>query len=104
MQDDLRLDQECYPETEVESFMLKALVSDQLLWLQLWSLTRLHSRRRPALLYDHFFPIPEVVAYESSSCYIKKNVSLIRKAFGSEVVRTETRKLFIEDYSKTVLF
>ena len=33
--DDLRLDQECYPETEVESFMLKALLSDQLLLFQL---------------------------------------------------------------------
>ena len=27
--DDLRLDQECSPEAEVESFMLKALVRDQ---------------------------------------------------------------------------
>ena len=32
---DLLLDQECYPETEVESFMLKALVSDQPRWFQL---------------------------------------------------------------------
>ena len=35
IQDDLRLDQECYPETEVESFMLEALVSDLLLLFQL---------------------------------------------------------------------
>ena len=35
IQDDLQLDQECYPDTEVESFMLKALVSDQLLLFQL---------------------------------------------------------------------
>ena len=35
IQDDLRLDQECYPESEPESFMLKALVSDQLLLFQL---------------------------------------------------------------------
>ena len=35
IQDDLRLDQEGYPETEVESFMLKALVSDQFLLFQL---------------------------------------------------------------------
>ena len=34
IQADLRIDQECYPETEVESFMLKALVSDQLLLFQ----------------------------------------------------------------------
>ena len=31
IQDDLRLDKECYPETKVESFVLKALVRDQLL-------------------------------------------------------------------------
>ena len=31
IQGDLRLDQECYPKTEVKSFMLKALSSDQLL-------------------------------------------------------------------------
>ena len=30
IQDDLRLDQASYPDTEVESFMPKALVSDQL--------------------------------------------------------------------------
>ena len=30
IQDDLWLDHECYPENEVESFMLKALVSDLL--------------------------------------------------------------------------
>ena len=35
IQDDLRLDQECYPEIEVESFMLKALESDQLLLFHL---------------------------------------------------------------------
>ena len=35
IQDDLWLDQECYFETEVESFMLKALVSDQPLLFQL---------------------------------------------------------------------
>ena len=35
IQDDLWLDQECCPETEVESFMLKPLVSDQLLLFQL---------------------------------------------------------------------
>ena len=35
IQDDLWLDQECYSETEVESFMLKALVSDQPLLFQL---------------------------------------------------------------------
>ena len=29
IQDDLRLDQECSPETKVESLMLKALISDQ---------------------------------------------------------------------------
>ena len=29
IQDDLRLDKECYPETKVESFVLKALVRDQ---------------------------------------------------------------------------
>ena len=34
-QDDLRLDQECYLETEVESITLKALLSDQLLLFQL---------------------------------------------------------------------
>ena len=32
---DLLMDQECYPETVIESFMLKALVSDQLLLFQL---------------------------------------------------------------------
>ena len=31
IQDDLRLDQEFYPETKVESFILEALESDQLL-------------------------------------------------------------------------
>ena len=35
IQDDLRLDQECYPQTEVESFMLKAFLSDQLVLFQL---------------------------------------------------------------------
>ena len=35
IQDDLRLDQECNSETEVESFTLKALVSDQPLLFQL---------------------------------------------------------------------
>ena len=37
IQDGLRMDQECYPENEVESFMLNALdlVSDQLLFFQL---------------------------------------------------------------------
>ena len=35
IQHDLQLDQECYPENEVESFMLKALVSDQPLLFQL---------------------------------------------------------------------
>ena len=35
IQDDLRLDQECYPETKVESFMLKVLVSDEFLLFQL---------------------------------------------------------------------
>ena len=38
IQDDLQLDQESYPETQVESFTLKdlkALVSDQLLLFQL---------------------------------------------------------------------
>ena len=34
IQDDLWLYQECYPEIEVESFILKALVSDQLLLFQ----------------------------------------------------------------------
>ena len=34
IQDDLRLEQECYPETKVEAFMLKALVSDQPLLFQ----------------------------------------------------------------------
>ena len=29
IKDDLRLDQECSPETEVKSFMLKVEVSDQ---------------------------------------------------------------------------
>ena len=29
IQDDLRLDKECYPEAKVESFVLKALVRDQ---------------------------------------------------------------------------
>ena len=53
-------------ETEVESFTLKALVSDQprRCCFSYWSLTRLHSRKRPALV----FPIPEVVAYESFDC------------------------------------
>ena len=36
IKDDLRLDQECSPETEVQSFMLKALVSDQPLLFQLF--------------------------------------------------------------------
>ena len=31
----VRLDQECSPETEVESFMLKAVISDQPLLFQL---------------------------------------------------------------------
>ena len=35
IQDDLQLNYECYPETEVESFMLKTLVSDQPLLFQL---------------------------------------------------------------------
>ena len=35
IQDDLRLVEECCPETDVESFMLKALVSDRLLLFQL---------------------------------------------------------------------
>ena len=35
IQGDLRLDQECSPETKVERFMLKSLVSDQPLLLQL---------------------------------------------------------------------
>ena len=35
IQDDLPLDQECYSETEVESFMLKALLSHQPLLFQL---------------------------------------------------------------------
>ena len=35
IQDDLRLNQECYPETEVEIFMIKVLVSDQPLLFQL---------------------------------------------------------------------
>ena len=35
IQGDLRLNQECYPESEVESFMLKALVSDLHLLFQL---------------------------------------------------------------------
>ena len=35
IQDDLRLDQECSLETKVESFMLKAVVSDQPLLFQL---------------------------------------------------------------------
>ena len=33
--DDLQLDQKCYPETEVESVILKVLVSDQPLLFQL---------------------------------------------------------------------
>ena len=37
IRDDLRMDQECYPDTvsDVENFMLKALISDQLLLFQL---------------------------------------------------------------------
>ena len=35
LQDDLQLDQDCYPETKVESFMLKTLVRDQPLLFQL---------------------------------------------------------------------
>ena len=52
IQDNFPLDQECYPENEVESFMLKALVSDQLLLFEL----------RPV------FPIPWVVAHDSFDC------------------------------------
>ena len=50
IRDDIRLDQECYPETEVESLMLKALVSDQLLLLQLL----VASRKRPAVVTNAF--------------------------------------------------
>ena len=35
IQHDLRLDQACYCETEVENFILKALVRDKLLLFQL---------------------------------------------------------------------
>ena len=54
IKDDLRLDQEILPETEVDSFMLKALVSDSLYCFSYWSLTRLHSRKRPALVTTTF--------------------------------------------------
>ena len=70
IQDDLLLDQECFPKTEVENFMLKALVSDQLLLFQLWSLSRLHSHKRPALVTANF-SIPKVVTQESFDCMSK---------------------------------
>ena len=49
IQDDLQLNQECYPETEVESFMLKAPVSERLLLFQLFV-----ARKRPALVRTTF--------------------------------------------------
>ena len=53
IQGDLRLDQECYPETEVESFMLKALVSDQPLLFRLQDCI-LASDQRELRLYIYF--------------------------------------------------
>ena len=44
-------------------FILKALVSDHLLLLTTWSLTREHSRRIPEVEFLNA-RIPEVVAYE----------------------------------------
>ena len=68
IQDDLRLDQECYPETEVESFMLKVLVSDQLL---LFQLTRVDSRKRPALVTTTLFQFPRWSFTRASTVVIK---------------------------------
>ena len=53
IQDDLQLNQECYPETEVESFMLKALVT-AFYCFSFSSLTKVHSRKRPALVTTTF--------------------------------------------------
>ena len=55
IQDDLRLDQEGYPETEVESFMLKALVSDQFLLFQLLVAYESAFSQATSSSYDHFF-------------------------------------------------
>ena len=57
IQDDLPLDQECYSETEVESFMPKALHGKRVVsfyCFSYWSLTRLHSRERPASVMTTF--------------------------------------------------
>ena len=57
IQDDLWLEQDCYSETEVESFVLKALVSDQPVSIDSAIgrfNTRLHSSKCPALVMTTF--------------------------------------------------
>ena len=58
IRDDLRLDQECYPETEVESFMLKALVSDQLLLFQLLVSYEIAFSKATSSSCERFFQFP----------------------------------------------
>ena len=55
LQDDLWLVQDCYLETKVESFMLEALVSDQLLLFQLLVAYKIAFSFVTSSSYDHFF-------------------------------------------------